>query len=121
MPRPHHTKLAALRATELRKPTTISETNLWQALRRRQLGVRFRRQVPIGPWIVDFACLDPKIVIEVDDMSHDWRDETDRTQHFEELGFVVLRVDNKEVAQSYDDTVDWLRRSVAWVARASSP
>ena len=116
MTRPRHTRLAAQRARRLRNNQTISETNLWQALRRSQLGVRFRRQVPIGPWIVDFACLDPKIIVEVDDESHYRRQDADRTIHLESLGFVILRVDNLEVAAQYDETVDWLYRSIRRIA-----
>ncbi len=117
MPRPRHTKLAAQRAGELRRAETVSETVLWQALRRRQLGVRFRRQVPIGVWIVDFACLDPKIVIEVDDRSHYWKEEEGRTRNLESRGFVVLRVTNREVAKHHDETVEWLQRCVDWILR----
>ena len=115
MTRPRHTDLAAERARALRNDQTISETNLWQSIRKRQLGVRFRRQVPIGLWIVDFACLDPKIVIEVDDSSHHWKDEQDRTDFLEAQGFTVLRLDNKEIALAHEDSVEWLRRCVEWI------
>jgi hypothetical protein len=57
---------------------TISEAALWRGISRRQTGARFRRQVPIGEWIADFACFDPKLVIEVDGESHDWRMTADR-------------------------------------------
>ncbi len=66
----------------------------------------------MGRWIVDFACLNPRIVIEVDDTSHDWRDERERTGYLEALGFVVLRFTNKEVAQDLEDVVTTICRTV---------
>lgn len=50
---------------------TISEARLWVAIRGGLVGARFRRQVPIGYWVADFASLNPRLVIEVDDTSHD--------------------------------------------------
>ena len=58
-------------AISLRKAATATERHLWRYLRDRQLaGFRFRRQVPIGNYIADFACLDAKLVIEVDGGQH---------------------------------------------------
>jgi len=91
---------------------TISEAALWDGIRRKQTGARFRRQVPIGIWIADFASFSPKLVIEVDDESHDLRDETERTHDIESRGFTILRFDNEEIAQHPDDAVDTVR---TWV------
>src|SRR5690348_15259997 len=58
-------------ARRLRRDVTDAERKLWHHLRRRQLlGDRFRRQFPIGPYIVDFACLETKLIIEVDGSQH---------------------------------------------------
>jgi len=58
-------------ARKLRKNMTDAERLLWQHLRNRQLGgYKFRRQRPIGPYIVDFVCLEKKLVIEVDGGQH---------------------------------------------------
>ena len=55
------------RARRLRKAPTRAEALLWVHLRERRLaGLRFRRQVPIGPYVVDFACFSKRIVIEAD-------------------------------------------------------
>jgi very-short-patch-repair endonuclease len=67
---------------------------------------------PIGYWIADFACLDPRLVIEVDDTSHEFRDESMRTDYFNELGFAVLRFTNKQIAQELPDVVGTID---AWV------
>lgn len=53
-----------------RKRMSEAEAFLWSELRRSALGVRFRRQVPIGPYIADFACVWLKIVVEVDGSQH---------------------------------------------------
>ncbi len=85
---------------QLRRRLTEPEKLLWQQLRNRQLsGFKFRRQHPIGPYIVDFACLNPKLVIELDGRLHDKRyayDET-RTRFLEPNGFTVVRFRNIEI------------------------
>ncbi len=112
MPRPTHTSLAGQRASKLRRTLTISEARLWRAIRGGQTGARFRRQVPIGHWIADFACLNPKLVIEVDDTSHEFRDESERTRYFQSLGFAVLRFTNCQIALEYPEAVGTVE---AWV------
>ncbi len=112
MARPEHTDLAAQRARRLRNSLTISEARLWPHLKNRATGARFRRQVPIGKWIVDFASLQPKIVIEADDSSHIWRDETARTKYLEAHGFVVLRFSNREIAQELDGVLEMIEQTV---------
>jgi very-short-patch-repair endonuclease len=60
-----------LRARQMRNHPTEAESLLWQHLRRSQiLGRKFRRQEPIGPYIVDFLCYDPMLVIEIDGSQH---------------------------------------------------
>ena len=112
MPRPEHLHVAGENARDNRKNMPISEAALWTHIRRRQLGVRFRRQVPIGPYIADFACLKPKIVIEVDGPSHDWIDESERTEFIESQGFTMLRINNPEVAEDGTWLIDWLEERV---------
>jgi len=63
-------KLSTQRACSLRKNMTEAERKLWGRLRELQLGIRFRRQVVLGRYIVDFASLTPKIIIEVDGSQH---------------------------------------------------
>ena len=59
-----------LAARELRRQMTPAETILWSRLRRHQMGWHFRRQVPIGQYIVDFFCLQCKLVVEIDGQQH---------------------------------------------------
>ena len=100
---------------------TISEAALWDGIQRKQTGARFRRQVPIGIWIVDFASFSPKLVIEVDDETHRWRDETERTREIESRGFTILRFDNREIAQHPDDAVGTVRTWVQCLREGRNP
>lgn len=86
-------------ARRLRRDVTDAERKLWHHLRRRQLlGYRFRRQFQIGPYIVDFACLETKLIIEVDGSQHfDAASDVARTQWLHEHGFQVLRFWNNDV------------------------
>ena len=80
-------------AKMLRRGMTDSERRLWSRLRGEQLGVKFRRQHPLGPYIADFACLSPRMIIELDGSQHFAQAATDhrRDQFFEDAGFKVLR------------------------------
>jgi len=91
---------------------TISEARLWVAIRGGLVGARFRRQVPIGYWIADFASLDLRLVIEVDDTSHEFRDESMRTEYLSSRGFSVLRFSNKRIALELPEVVGTIE---AWV------
>jgi very-short-patch-repair endonuclease len=87
-------------ARQLRRTMTDAEMRLWQHLRsRRLLGFKFRRQVPIGYYVVDFACLDAQLVIEVDGGQHAERESEDqrRTDWLSSQGFRVLRFWNDDV------------------------
>lgn len=77
---------------------TDSERRLWQALRRDQLGVKFRRQHPLGPYIADFACLAPRLVVELDGSQHAAQSAHDsrRDAFFRAQGFAVLRFHTHE-------------------------
>jgi len=87
----------------------ISEAALWLQLRKGKLGYRFRRQVPIGPYIADFACLNPKVVIEVDGSSHEDIDERPRTAILAAHGFRLLRIDNEQVASETGRLGQWIQ------------
>ncbi len=95
------------RTRVLRAEQTAAEEILWRELRSRQLGRwKFRRQHPIGRYIVDFITLDGKIVIEVDGGTHSTekeraRDE-ERTRLLEQLGFHVVRVTNTDVYENLE-------------------
>ena len=100
--------LSKQRARCLRKNMTEAERKLWGRLRGQQLGIRFRRQVVLGRYIVDFVSLDPKIIIEVDGSQHadDIDYDEQRTKWLESLGYRVLRYWNNEVLQQLDAVLE---------------
>jgi very-short-patch-repair endonuclease len=92
-------------ARRLRKQMTDAEPSLWHLLRRKQIdGHRFRKQVPIGKYIVDFACLDARLVIEVDGGQHTDAADADRERDawLRSQNFRVLRFWNNDVLKNQD-------------------
>ena len=90
-------------ARTLRKNMTLAERTLWRALRLKQFkGLKFRRQFPIEKYIVDFVCLEKKLIIEIDGGQHSQNVEKDaeRTKWLEEQGFYVLRFWNNDVLKN---------------------
>ena len=101
-------------AVNNRKTPTDAETLLWQCLRDRQLGLKFRRQHAIGDYIADFICLEISLIIEVDGEYHNSEEQqekdTIRTKYLNEQGFYVLRFTNNEVINQ----TEWvLKRIIA--------
>lgn len=87
---------------------TDAERALWTRLRRRQiLGYKFRRQQPLGEYIVDFVCLEKKLIVELDGGQHLEHQDYDenRTEWLEEQGFRVLRFWNHQVFNESDAVV----------------
>jgi very-short-patch-repair endonuclease len=96
------------RARHLRQEGTPPEELLWLALRNGQVaGLKFRRQHPVGRYVVDFYCHNAGLVVEIDGMSHIDRLEQDqtRTTFFEQQGLKVLRVTNQDVMNNLDAVV----------------
>lgn len=97
------------RARENRAEMPTAEQALWQRLRANRLnGIKFTRQVVIGPYIADFAARREKLVIELDGDSHADRIGYDaaRTAFLEREGYRVLRFDNKEIRTNLDGGLD---------------
>jgi len=87
------TATAQQNARDLRREMTDSERKLWSGLRGEQLGFKFRRQHPLGNYIADFACLEPKLIVELDGSQHSENLAYDerRDAFFRSQGFAVLR------------------------------
>ena len=104
-------------ARHLRKHMTDAERKLWRELRGDQFGVRFRRQVPLGPYIIDFACFSPRIAIEIDGGQHgDDHIQTydkKRTDWLQSCGYVVLRFWNSEVLTQIDLVKEEILRNLS--------
>ena len=77
---------------------TDSERKLWSRLRSEQLGVKFRRQHPLGNYVADFACLSPKLIVELDGSQHadQMAYDAQRDAFFRAQGFAVLRFGSNE-------------------------
>lgn len=101
-----------LRGRQLRRHPTDAERRLWWRLRAGQIGgVRFRRQEPIGSYIVDFCSLTHKLILEIDGGQHAEQGERDaqRTRCLQRFGYRVLRFWNHEVLQDTDAVVERVR------------
>ena len=94
-----------MQAKAFRKKPTTAENTLWQALRNRKLaGLKFRRQVAIDRYVVDFCCLENKLVVEVDGEIHASQKKQDsaRTERLVDLGFRMIRFSNDQVLKKLD-------------------
>jgi very-short-patch-repair endonuclease len=110
----------AARAHGLRSAPTLSEQRLWQALSGEQLGVAFRRQVPLGHrFIVDFFAPELKLTVEVDGSAHEHRRACDarRDDKLRRLGYVVLRLDAELVLRDLARAVARVRAEVERLRR----
>lgn len=110
------TPVSTLRSRELRHNATDAERLLWSQLRRKNiLGVRFRRQAAIGHYIADFACYEPRVIIELDGGQHTEQAGYDarRDAWFERQGFVVMRFWNHEAMRDIGSVMEhiWARVS----------
>ncbi|HYZ60870.1 MAG TPA: endonuclease domain-containing protein [Acetobacteraceae bacterium] len=91
------------RALRLRQRQTDVERRLWFALRDRRLrGAKFRRQAPMGPYIVDFVCLQAALIVELDGGQHGGDEDQARQAWLEAQGYHVLRFWNNEVTTNFD-------------------
>ena len=86
------------RARELRRDATDAENHLCKRLRNRQLGFKFRRQYPIGPYFADFCCREGRLVVELDGEQHAAAEQHDlrRTTYLAERGYRLVRFSNQE-------------------------
>ncbi|WP_298956558.1 DUF559 domain-containing protein [uncultured Methylobacterium sp.] len=92
-------------ARTLRDCATSAEDVLWRSIRGRRLhGLKFKRQVPLMIYTVDFLCFERKLVVELDGRQHAWNHEYDagRTRAIERSGFTVLRFLNEDVLNDLD-------------------
>jgi 5-methyltetrahydrofolate--homocysteine methyltransferase len=104
-------------AKELRKRQTKAEKTLWLRLRDNQInGAKFRRQEPIGSFIVDFVCYNSKLIIEVDGSVHKAvetkTNDIYRNQWLKSEGFKVLRFWNSKILNDLDNVVNKIRKNL---------
>jgi len=103
---------------QLRAEMTPAERILWSELRAKQfLGLKFRRQHGIGPFVVDFFCPENRLVIEVDGDVHDESEQKihdgERTKYLVELGLSVVRYRNEDILLNFDRVLLDLERLIS--------
>lgn len=112
--KPKPPELLRTNAQELRKNLTEVEKKVWFSLNREQLGHKFRRQHPVPPYIADFACVEKKIIVELDGGQHDEQREYDerRTEFLKSQGWRVLRFWNNEVFENIEGVLQAISDSL---------
>ena len=101
-------------ARALRRNATEAEKRLWQHLRGKRLGAKFRRQEPVGPYIADFLSYEIRLVIELDGGQHaDTPSDRKRDAYLAHLGFKTLRFWNTQVFQDMDAVLSQIHAEIA--------
>jgi very-short-patch-repair endonuclease len=105
-------------AQRLRRDLSVPEARLWSRLRERLPGKPvFRRQHPIGPYVVDFYCAKARLAIEIDGVSHDMSDRPQRDVRrdawLESRGVTVMRIAASELTYRIDEAADAIVRMTA--------
>ncbi len=103
-------------AQVLRKSPTLAESLVWRRLRGKQLaGLKFRRQQPLGRYVVDFVCFEKRLVIEIDGGQHclDGDKDEERDAWLKENGFTVLRFWNTEVLHNLEGVLERILAQVS--------
>jgi very-short-patch-repair endonuclease len=108
-------------AAKLRENMTEAELKLWEFVRKKPLGYKFRRQHPIGVYVLDFYCHKLRISIEVDGDYHlnneQKEQDAERTAYLNSLGITEYRFTNKEVSKDFDNTIETVKE----ILRAATP
>jgi very-short-patch-repair endonuclease len=103
-------------ARRLHREMTVAETMLWRGLRNRALGVKFRRQVPVGPYIADFLCVDARLIVELDGPPHDKIEQRNydvrRDEWLRAQGWRVLRFSNHVVIGGGNIVFDAIQEAI---------
>jgi very-short-patch-repair endonuclease len=104
-------------ARSLRKESTPAELVLWETLRSSRLdGIKFRRQHPVGPYILDFYCVAHPLAVEIDGCVHDTDDQQrydqERTAYLQTLGIQVIRIKNEQVEHDLPSVLDTIRNAI---------
>ncbi|MCD9097660.1 DUF559 domain-containing protein [Luteimonas fraxinea] len=100
-------------ARHLRRESTDAERLLWFHLRDRRLGVKFRRQQPVGPFVVDFLSVEAMLIVELDGSQHDDAIDAGRTRFLERRGYRMLRFWNHDALVRTESVLEVILASVA--------
>ena len=113
------------RARKLRREMSLPEVLLWRQLRRRPEGLKFRKQFPIGEMTVDFACLERRLIIEVDGEAHSFGDQPRRDAArgaiLKREGFRIIRIAAHDVLKNMDGTLQFILAACSGVGPLHQP
>lgn len=103
-----------IRARELRNNQTLAEKQVWQEIRKKNLGVEFHRQVPILDYIVDFYCHEIGLIIEIDGSTHEYSflEDAKRQARLEAEGLRILRFKNEAVFGELDLVISGIQSKI---------
>ncbi len=105
------------KARKMRDFPTESEKILWEQIKTKQLGDKFRQQHLIGDFIADFVCLSKRLIIEVDGKYHETDEQQvldeERTKQLNDLGFEVIRFKNEEILGNIDEVLNSIKEKLA--------
>jgi very-short-patch-repair endonuclease len=108
-------------ARQLRREMTLPEGLLWRELRGRRTGLKFRRQFPIMDYVADFACVEVRLLIEIDGIAHDMADRPERDERRDRIlndrGWRIMRITAGEVFKD----VTAVAQSIAALAESLRP
>ncbi len=110
-------------ANKLRKSMTKAEACLWKyALRAKGMkGYQFRRERPVLNYIADFMCMDLKLIIEVDGLTHEWEETIEKDKKkdadLKEAGFTVLRFADNEVLSQMNSVIEQIEDAIAEIEK----
>jgi very-short-patch-repair endonuclease len=104
------------KARYLRKRMTQEEKILWSCLRQNALGFHFRKQVPFGPYILDFFCVTAQIAVELDGSQHGTSDaeeyDKNRDEYLKSFGITVLRFPNRKTHTNLGEVIDVIKTEI---------
>jgi len=122
-PPPHLWERLKPLARQMRQDPTPAENRLWQRIRKQQIcGAKFRRQVPLDRFLVDFCCFSARLVVEVDGPIHQYTVAEDaiRRDFLAFLGFRVLRFTNQQVFMALETVVAEIREAICGAGETPS-
>ena len=105
----------AARARRLRRAASDAALKFWSRTRNRRLGgFKFRREVPLGPFVADFVCSEALLVVEIDGDQHAASEAYDasRTRYLERTGYAVIRIPTHEVLHDLAEVLDRVHRAI---------
>lgn len=106
-------EMLTARARDHRANPSEPERRLWNAIRSRQIGFKFRRQAAIAPYIVDFLCPYNGLIVEIDGDTHDEARDRVRDKHLTHAGYRVLRFGNSDVMSNLEAVLEQIAETAA--------